>query len=292
MRRKIVLHGPSSLCISLPNSWAKLHGMKKGDEVDVRENGADLLVSPTESRKEKKTEISISGMNRETRKDILIALHKKGYDEVKITFEDIRSVKDLLACINEMHLGFEVIKQEQKSVVIRDISNPDGEQLDNLVRRLFRITIEYASRVAEVMAEKEEATESCLLHDVSIRRISNHCKRILNKHANGRPPYLLCIIECLEMVSGDLTALLEALKDRSSHPQKVIDTSAKLVQLLSGCYDLYYAFSFSSYDKVRLASIKAETSIKGLPEGEITSRLARLHDKISIMLPHILASHI
>ena len=33
MKRKIVKHGSSTLTVSLPNKWAKIHGIESGDEV-------------------------------------------------------------------------------------------------------------------------------------------------------------------------------------------------------------------------------------------------------------------
>ena len=45
MKRKIVQHGCSSLTITLPFPWVRKFNLKKGDELEVEEQGHTLLVS-------------------------------------------------------------------------------------------------------------------------------------------------------------------------------------------------------------------------------------------------------
>ena len=45
MKRKIVKHGNSTLTVSLPSKWAKNNSLKQGDEIDVIENGKELILN-------------------------------------------------------------------------------------------------------------------------------------------------------------------------------------------------------------------------------------------------------
>jgi hypothetical protein len=37
IKRKVILHGPSTLTVSLPSKWVKNHNIKKGDELNIEE---------------------------------------------------------------------------------------------------------------------------------------------------------------------------------------------------------------------------------------------------------------
>ena len=44
MKRKLVSQGRATLTISLPSKWLKTFGLKAGDDIDIEEKGADLIV--------------------------------------------------------------------------------------------------------------------------------------------------------------------------------------------------------------------------------------------------------
>lgn len=130
MRRKIIQHGPSSLTISLPSTWAKEKNLSKGDEIDVFEEEGDLIIKASGEESGKMAEISFSGVGKKAREKMLLALHNKGYDEILIFFDKEKTVKETYAYLNDMHLGFEIIKQDKGSFVIRNVSTPDSSQFD------------------------------------------------------------------------------------------------------------------------------------------------------------------
>ena len=45
MKRKVIQIADSTQLISLPRKWALKYGIKKGDELDVEEQGSNVLVS-------------------------------------------------------------------------------------------------------------------------------------------------------------------------------------------------------------------------------------------------------
>ncbi len=44
MKRKVSLHGPSTLTVSLPSKWVKKYCIKKGDELDIEEKNSTLII--------------------------------------------------------------------------------------------------------------------------------------------------------------------------------------------------------------------------------------------------------
>jgi len=52
MKRKVTLHGPATLSVSLPLKWARMFNVKKGDELEVVEQKDSLLISPSTIKEE------------------------------------------------------------------------------------------------------------------------------------------------------------------------------------------------------------------------------------------------
>ena len=91
LRRRVVLHGPSTLTISIPTKWAKKHGIKKGDELEVKElNNALIVGTDREYGPVPRAEVDLTGLSDEAINSILAVVHKLAYEEVSISFNQPR----------------------------------------------------------------------------------------------------------------------------------------------------------------------------------------------------------
>jgi phosphate uptake regulator len=252
MRRKIIPHGPSSMTVSLPSSWVKLHNLKKGEELDVTEEDNKLFISPVcTNDNSKKIEVSFVDLDKDAEKNIILALHKKGYDEIKINFDKPNTTKDIHSFLNTMQLGFEIIKQEKNAILIKSISNPEAEQFDNLFRRIFRITIEYARKIEATLSDDDDITDSFLLHETSVTRISNYCKRIIVKEKKQNACFLYAIVDDIMTIVQNLSLILEEIKKRKSGvPKEFISRYHEMANLIERTYNLYYKFSFVEHNAI------------------------------------------
>src|SRR3989344_3919364 len=94
IKRKVVLHGPSTLTISLPTKWIKKHGVKKGDELEVEEFDKILKVSTDrEYSPVRSIKVDLNNLSEDAIKSILAVLHKSGYDEIEVDFKDANTLK-------------------------------------------------------------------------------------------------------------------------------------------------------------------------------------------------------
>ena len=94
MGRKVILHGPSTLTISIPAKWAKQHGIKKGDDLTVEEEGRFLYVYPGKtSPLVRRTRADFSNLSDAGIRSIMAMLHKSGYDEIEITVSSSAELK-------------------------------------------------------------------------------------------------------------------------------------------------------------------------------------------------------
>ena len=252
MRRKIILHGPSSLTVSLPSSWVKQNSLKKGDDVDVAEESNSLVIRSAENNAALKSiEISFIGLDENTRHDLILALHRNGYDEIKILVDKHNIVKEIHSHLNLLQLGYEIIKQESNSITLRNILSPDVEQFDNLFRRIFRMTLEYSKKIGAIIESKEGITDSCLMHETSIHRISNYCRRIIVKDKLPNACFLYSILSSINFIAHTLTNLLQEIRAKDNLSKKFISQYWEACSLLSDVYGLFYKFSLKEYGSIK-----------------------------------------
>ena len=62
MKRKVIQIAGSTQLVSLPRKWAKEHNVRKGDEVDVQENGNTVIVTVGNLNMVEKAEIDITNL--------------------------------------------------------------------------------------------------------------------------------------------------------------------------------------------------------------------------------------
>ena len=66
MKRKIIQIADSTQLVSLPRKWSLKYNIKKGDEVEVEEQGNKLLVSTEKGVELKSIEIDVTELDRTT----------------------------------------------------------------------------------------------------------------------------------------------------------------------------------------------------------------------------------
>jgi len=259
------------MTVSLPATWVKYNNLQKGEEVEILEEDNNLSIKPVcINNDHKMIEVSFVDLDKDTQKDLILTLHKKGYDEIKIKLDNQELIKELHEFLNVMQLGFEIIKQESNSISIRNISNPTAEQLDSLFRRVFRITIEYSSKIDAVIKNKEEITQSVLLHETSINRIANYCKRIIIKEKRQNACFLYAIIEELTTITNNLTILVNEIQEINMLPKTFITKYSEMNNLLIQVYNLYYKFSLKEYSNTKKVSENLRKQVVKMQSQDIT----------------------
>src|SRR3989344_5851925 len=109
MKRKVIQLAEKTLVVSLPSKWARAYNVRKGDEVEVGEAGSKLTISPQSELVEEKTELDVRGLDLEVSRRALGAIFKAGYDEVNVTFEDMKELNKIQEVVREEFIGFEVM---------------------------------------------------------------------------------------------------------------------------------------------------------------------------------------
>jgi phosphate uptake regulator len=202
--RKIVKLGKETFVVSLPSAWVRHYKLKKGDELDVQEEGPKLVVSPQNKKEAGRVVVDVSGTEPVTKR-IVGALYKVGYDEFEVKFstnEELSSIKRVM----EELVGFEMIKESKNSVVIKNVSNIVPDEFGNIQRKMFFVIATMAKDcLSESEKENWKKLEFLAGMDADVNKYADFCRRILNTighKVTKRAPPSYYIVEQLERI-GD-----------------------------------------------------------------------------------------
>ena len=257
MKRKIIQHGPSTLIISLPSTWVKQNGIKKGDELDVKEEGKTLIVGAVKANTQFLLSEDISKFKPFLVTRLLVRAYQKGYDRVHLTHNDVDLLKTIQEKILEL-IGFEIIEQNSKTCLIQSISSNIELDFENSLRKAFLITKQMIETVSEAYSQGDTATLSSLyLKDIEVNRFTYFCLRQINKeqYANAersqQSHILYHLIELLENLGDTISQYLSV--QLSKAPKKNRDIMV-LLKLLVEYYEVSYGYFYKpSVEKVNQA---------------------------------------
>lgn len=237
MKRKIVKQGAATLMVSLPAKWAKSQGLDKGDEIDITEEGNKLILATEESQKrEQKSKIDVTNYTPLVNR-VLVSLYIRGIDELEVTFQKPEEVKLFQKQIVNELLGFEILKQTNNSMLLKDVTGADVQQIDDIIKRIFFILNSMIEEFVQAV-EKKESLEPIIEIDTSVNKFVNFCLRILNKQGysdNKKTPLMYGIVSLLEEIADvykKLAKEIEATKIKMDKEQlEVLADTRKSLQV-------------------------------------------------------------
>ncbi len=257
MRRKVSKIGPSTLMVSLPSKWVRKLGVKKGDELEVQEEGHLLKVQP--ACYAAKMAVSLQMTEHTSLRRSLNSLYTSGCDAIEISSDQRLDVVALEKELAQL-LGYEIMEHSARSCLIKDVAKSSADDFDAVLRRLFLIALNMSE---ESMTLLRTCDHDGLKRVASMEQTTNKftlfCIRLLHKYGYHTPqkvPMLTNLIHELERVADiyrDIClhgSTLKRVDDDTLKPY------AKANELLNNLYSMFYKFDESkahSYSKERRA---------------------------------------
>jgi phosphate uptake regulator len=265
MRRKVIQHGPSSLTISLPHTWVKENNLKKGDEVNLEQEGDAIRVySGKERLFSKKIVVDLSDLDSQSAKIMLSVIHKSGYDEVEVKFRSPDTIKILQERINSRLIGYEIVDQKGSSCIIKSVASDHLAEFDSLMRRAFLVTISLSENGLSLMKKLErDALKEILILEETNNKIVNYCQRLLNKspNKNEHTIYSYVVLKIVENVCDDYRDLVAcSLNCNKPISSESLILFEKVNGLFMDYYKLFYEYSDSRFTGIQksIASLRRE----------------------------------
>ncbi|OHB74338.1 MAG: hypothetical protein A2Z34_00370 [Planctomycetes bacterium RBG_16_59_8] len=141
-KRRVQCTGGSSFSITLPKKWVEAHRIREKDSVTVLVRGTgSLIVQPPSEGVSVRRSISIDGLTEEEIRREIIALYIAGVEEAEITGRTVtKEARLAVRGSTEMVMGFEVIEESSRSIIVRNMISPEKFSFRNGIERMFSTT--------------------------------------------------------------------------------------------------------------------------------------------------------
>ena len=141
--RKLQQVGSSTLAVTLPVDWVDRQGLEKGDEVVVQrdESGGSLLVVPNDPHENEQTAtIDADEFSTEQFRQVLLTQYILGRHQLTVTSDSglANEQFNVIIDLEGQLMGFGVVEQTQRRVVIRCSVAVKEFNVKNLLERLAR----------------------------------------------------------------------------------------------------------------------------------------------------------
>lgn len=274
MKRKVIQIAESTQLISLPRKWCQRFDVKKGDELELTEQGNQVIVSTQKGTKVASLDWDISKLNPMLLRLIGTA-YKKGIDEISIHYATPDQLSLIQKILSESFIGFEIISQAKDRCVIKSIGGAYEAEFDTMLRRVFLLQKSMIDGIIDAMEQgKVENVENVRHLEVLNNKSTGFCRRVLNKQGYkdfNNITFMYCIVEELEKIADQFKYICDYFLEHHSEIKKlnkeVIDSFKAVGHLFDSSYELFYKFDLNKaveLYKVRKELIsKAESLFRG-----------------------------
>jgi phosphate uptake regulator len=293
MKRKVIQIADSTQLVSLPRKWALQHGVKKGDEVEVREEGSKIVVSTEKGEELGSAEVDITDLDRDSLMFLIRCLYYKGYDEIKVKFNKPTTmhhkINKEITVISSIHEevdrlnGIEVIQQKENFCLIKDISEGSIKEFDNVLRRIFLLLTDASKDLLDgAKNEKFHLLDTINEKHNTITKFASYNLRLLNKFGypeSKKSNSYYSIIASLDEIIDIIKYSARYIQSKKLKISKEVASILALINSTLGVYtDFFYNFNYK----------KVETMSKN--RTDVVEKIKKLTKKISSDEILILAS--
>ncbi len=262
MKRRIIKQGHNAFTITLPKEWVSRLNLKPKDEIDITEDGYNLLLSTKKNSERNSISFDISNMPIQIIWKYFSAAYREGYDEIIITFKDQHEKFDpaysfstpyskdplseenkkgafqTIQDITNRFIGMEVIDFKDNKCVIRQMEEPSDKQFDNAIRRIFMLIDQLFSELIKTIKQNDFRTlEETHLCDTNLDRFRDFCCRVLNKTGNKSPhssQLIFSTLYLLELLGDEFKQIADYLVTK-----KKISDRTKITKFTESIYNQF-----------------------------------------------------
>jgi len=256
MKRKVVSQGPSSMMVSLPIKWVKEFGIKKGDEVDILQEGRELIVSS-----EKRKVGGVIEINLESSDGLYVFRHLQaayvaGYDEIKFNYSDSKVANTIQESIMKFLIGVELVSQDEKSCVVKSITSGKIEEFDILMKRIFQGILQMSEILYSFLKGEGDLDMIQGLEIINNRQVL-HLQRIISQGKRGGQ-FLYSILLLLEKVANEYKYIFYDKQKRKKKSDNILKYYSRLHKQIENIYDVFVNYNSKKISKIVLEDIRTE----------------------------------
>lgn len=241
MKRKVIQLAGKTFVITLPSTWIKKFGIKKGDEVDIDELNTELVVTTDKAYDESEIEVDIRGLDQRTIFWMCSALHKYGYNQIHLTYDKPAQLQQVRDRVKNLFTGFIVAETTDNRITLKSVSKDIESEFDPTLRRAFRVALSMGEELYGMLKTNNFSKEDELFElEITNNQLTNFCQRLLNKRGYKeykKTTFYYVIVWNLEKVCDNYKYILNDLKQT-----KTTKISRELLEFLKGCNEYFKAY--------------------------------------------------
>jgi phosphate uptake regulator len=270
-QRKLIQHGLSSLTIAIPANWVKKRNLKKGDYVFVKEDQDSLIIKTTNSKYFESKKINLENLDRTSITLAIQQAYRIGYKEIEIKYENdlivhLRKnekihIAQIVQEITQRLIGFEIIRTEKNLFLIRQLTNENHEDMDNLLRRIFLLLIEISNKLRLQLNNKTELIEIENLHR-SINNLSNYYLRLLNLYGHKDSKQTKIQYFVISSIEKIVDIIKYNSRFYSKNKQILSENSLKQLKKIEEAIQIYYSLYYKPNNSKILEFSKLRNEVK------------------------------
>src|SRR3989344_5310655 len=257
MQRKVNQIGPSTLMVSLPSKWTKKYNVKKGDVVDVNEEGNSLHINTETNPSVKKSiVITLNQANTTLARYYLAAAYRAGIDEIELqlpntTIRDEKqnknvNVHEFLKDALDNFIGMSIIRNTPNMCVVKEIAAMKQEEFETMHRRIFfSLLVTFDDLITNMQSGDGVALQHIYLHnDLQVNKFVDYCLRILEKTKSMNPVLHNVLFHLEEIGDG-----LKYIAKQAAH-KKTNKSCIYLVQQMKQLFVLVEKYYYAGKEEV------------------------------------------
>ena len=244
MKRKVVRHGSATLTISLPSKWAKKFDIKRGDELEIEEEGGSLTISTEKDLRLNEGEFVIDHGTTSYIRSIISNSYKKGYDVINLKFEEPNIIVTIQKVVDGL-LGYEIVEQGQGYCIIKNVAPGLETEFESMLKKSFFMTLTMGEICLKDIQDKElKNYEEIRQMKDNITKFTNFCKRLTNKTKKNLDSnsFAYLIIWSLEKIANEYKYIYRYSSKYAQiqSSKKTLDYFKNTNQLLRLYFDGFY----------------------------------------------------
>ena len=277
MKRKVIKQGPATLMVSLPSKWIKKYGIKKGQELEIEEKGGQLILGLKKQIEVEKTKIHVENVENFMRRVIHVP-YRRGCDELEVTYSDPKLVQPISESLLET-IGFEVVKQGNNFLLIKNVAKGVEEEFDVILDRFFMVIKTMGNNILEALkSNNSDLLEEVKTMEATAQKLYNFCCRQLYREGykdESKTIFLYCIVRALERIgdhfnrqsyflTGEVLYKKLRKKDPIERPKmdkEIAGIFSNVLDMLDFCYIMVKKFDYKKLLMVRDLEVETRRSI-------------------------------
>lgn len=261
MKRKLIKQGGSGLVAYIPKTWVDEKGLKAGDEVNIIEEAGDLVFSANSSEGKKFIELDFREEDPIFIRIIINDLYRSGFDKMEIKYSSPKQLEIINETVNNYLLGFEITEKNRGAVTIENITLPEDEKQEVLLRRIFFIIEDMFELVDKRLTTGEEISLKQMEEDKrKIGQYDNFSRRNISKKKfyQQSSSFYWMLYSQLYLISHSLFHLAVILNKNSKYKsnKKVGETFSQLKRFYDGVTTSFFKKDLDTLKKLNTSMNK------------------------------------